>query len=178
MLANAPHSSAVHKPPFHRSAGGLNQSNPYDPSTHLLASSTGHLPARGWQWWAPSERARRHIRAVGEWSASRGMSSSLCMQEAVQWGQSLWRKLACPTIKKVGGLTSEEWPHMHAGFAIVKSPTGNSMFGERQKWSLACSVLCLLQHLWVTDFQQYISYIISLSRHFSHFKCWIYVPCF
>lgn len=98
MLANTLHSSAVTLP-LHRSPGGRNWSHRCNSSAHPLAPSIGNLPAQGSQWWAPSERARSHIQAAVEWSVSQGMSSSLCMQEGVQWGQNLWRKLAFPTIK-------------------------------------------------------------------------------
>lgn len=145
MLANTLHSSALTLP-IHKSPGGLNWSHQCNSSTHLLAPSTGNLPAQGSQWWAPSERARSHIQAVGEWSVSQGTSNSLCMREAVRWGQSLWRKLAFPTIKKVDGLPSGERPHTHAGLGVAMSPVGS--LEKRQKWSLAWIAECLLQYVW------------------------------
>lgn len=102
----------LHKLPLQRLPGGLNWSTQFDSRTHLLALLTADLPAQGSQWWAPSKHARPRIRAVEEWSVNQGMSSSLCMQEAVQWGQSLWKKLAFPTVKE-DELTSGERPHTH-----------------------------------------------------------------
>lgn len=88
MPANTLHSSAPTLP-LQRSPGGVNWSHQCNSSTHLLAPSIGSLPAQGSQWWAPSEHARSHIQAVVELSVSQGMSSSLYMQEGVQWGQNL-----------------------------------------------------------------------------------------
>lgn len=85
------------------------------------------------------------------------------MQEAVQWGQSLWRKLASPTIKKVGGLTSGERPHTHTGLAAVVS------YGELHVWrktEMEFGMQCWVPptvHWGLKSFSNI--FLIRLSRH-------------
>lgn len=54
---------------------------------------------------------------------------------------------------------------MHGGLAVIKSPKGNAMFGERQTWSFNPATFGL------KAFSNIFLTLLNLQDIVSHFKC-------